>query len=168
MPKKIDLTGQRFGRLTVIQDTSERKCGCVIWYCSCDCGNKVRITSGNLINKSTKSCGCLQKEIASKTGKLNKHGHYAGNKASPTYFSWRAMKTRCGNPKHDSYKYYGGRGVTVCKRWANSFENFLIDMGERPEGTSLDRIDTNGNYRPDNCKWSTPTEQQHNRRDNIQ
>src|SRR5206468_1663320 len=82
----------------------------------------------------------------------------------PTYRSWYAMKARCTNSNHTSYHHYGGRGITVCERWLNSFEAFLTDMGDRPEGTSLDRIDVNGNYEPSNCKWSTPSEQANNKR----
>lgn len=92
------------------------------------------------------------------------HGHKRGPYASPTYRSWIAAKTRCSNPNRDDWQDYGGRGITMCPQWAGSFKVFLADMGERPEGTSLDRIDTNGNYEPGNCRWATPLEQRHNRR----
>jgi len=93
-----------------------------------------------------------------------RHGHYAGNKPSATYRSWRLMLGRCYNPSNNKYKLYGKRGVRVCARWRTSFESFLADMGERPQGTTLDRKDSTGHYTPSNCKWSTPTEQNRNRR----
>jgi hypothetical protein len=88
-----------------------------------------------------------------------------GRHGTPTYRSWRSMKTRCTNPNHEGYTYYGGRGIRVCDRWAESFETFLADMGDRPEGTSLDRIDPDGDYEPGNVRWATASEQRRNRRD---
>ena len=99
-------------------------------------------------------------------GKLNsnyRHGHHINGKPSPTYISWRDMKARCQNPNHEHYEYYGGRGVEVCERWQN-FANFLADMGERPPGKTLDRINNDRNYEPGNCRWATPKEQAQNRR----
>ncbi len=91
------------------------------------------------------------------------HGHSTGYKLSPTYSSWKAMRNRCNNPNADCYPEWGGRGITICKRW-NSFANFLADMGERPKDRSLDRIDNNGNYNKENCRWATSVEQTYNKR----
>jgi len=104
------------------------------------------------------------REMEKKVCSNIKHGHSANGKVSPTYQSWRDMKRRSQNPNHKYYNYYGGRGIKVCKRWQN-FANFLEDMGERPENTTLDRIDNGGNYEPGNCRWATPKQQVQNRRE---
>jgi hypothetical protein len=167
--KFIDLTGKRFSRLVVVK--KDRKSGGKFyWFCKCDCGINAIVSGSNLKTGHTKSCGCFQIEEQSKriTETNLKHGHNCiktNGKPSPTYNSWQAMFNRCYNPKHISYNNYGARGITVWKRW-NSFINFLADMGERPDGKTLDRINVNGNYDLFNCKWSTLSEQQRNRRDN--
>lgn len=133
----------------------------------CYCGNEFVAFEDNVRRGHTRSCGCLQSKLTKARNAANaRHGHFAGNKPSPTYKSWQAMIARCTNPNHPAYhNYYHGTGITVCERWLNSFEAFLADMGERPEGRTLDRWPNNaGNYEPGNCRWATASEQSLNRR----
>jgi len=162
-----NLAGRRFGRLIAIALADRRRRGGVAWKCRCDCGAIIRVTSCDLVSDGTRSCGCLARENKSLIGKANsKHGHARrGNACTPEYRSWHAAKNRCFNPKTLGYHNYGGRGITMCDRWRDSFEAFLADMGERPPGTSLDRFPNNdGNYEPGNCRWATPKEQAANKR----
>lgn len=147
--------GHRFGILTVISRSENDKFGRTQWLCECDCGKEHVAAYFRMKSGHTKSCGCI------KRGNVTH-----GMSDSKTYNSWLGMKQRCNYKGHAEYNRYGGRGIIVCDRW-DSFENFLADMGERPDGTSIDRIDSNGNYEPSNCKWSTAAEQQRNRRSNI-
>lgn len=164
--KFIDLTGKKFNKLSVLKREINIKYKYPMWLCKCDCGNKKMVSSHNLLRNHTKSCGCLLK----KNKGIIKHKHAKKGKVSRTYITWQSMNSRCNNPNNTIYKYYGKHGIKVCKRWSNKnpkgFQNFLEDMGERPKGQSIDRVNNDGNYNPKNCKWSTSKEQCRNRRSN--
>lgn len=154
-----DIGGCRFGKLLVTSPYGSNKNGRKMWLCLCDCGNEKIICSANLLRKDTESCGCIQRRNSVK------HGHAIGV-GTKTYITWKGMIQRCSYKGHSQYKYYGQRGINVCERW-KIFENFLDDMGERPDGMSIDRINNNGNYCPDNCRWVTAVEQQKNKRRRV-
>jgi hypothetical protein len=151
--------GEKFGRWTVLSRAQKSKAGQTRWLCRCSCGNECVVQGAALRNGQSRSCGCLKVETT--ISRSTKHGHAPASGMSPTYNSWAAMIARCDNPKHAAFPYYGGQGISVCERWYQ-FENFLADMGEKPNGTSIDRKRTNGNYELGNCRWATSDEQMTN------
>ncbi len=152
----INLTGQRFGRLQVVRLLTERKHSEAVWECVCECGNIKHIQSYCLRSGQSKSCGCLNRELTSKANTTH------GKTNSLAYKSWEGMMQRCYNPKNNAYRLYGGKGIKVCPLWRDSFEAFYKDMGERPIGLTIERIDSTEDYTPENCKWATYTEQGRN------
>jgi len=165
MSARKNIVNQRFSRLLVIQYINSDHRGEAMWQCRCDCGTTIVASGGNLRSSHTTSCGCWQREQAAKAQFI--HGEARSritNKNRTTeYERWHSMRKRCFDPNCHAYKHYGGRGITICDRWLQ-FENFLADMGRCPPGLSLDRIDNDGNYEPNNCRWATRSEQQRNKR----
>lgn len=157
--RRLNLIGERFSKLLVIDEAE-----CHInpsgqrltrWLCKCECGNEVKVRTTSLNSGNTKSCGCWHKDVHFKHGMIK----------DVVYKAWCSMIERCSNPNNPRYRAYGGRGIEVCKEWLK-FENFYADMGNRPSGCSLDRINVNGNYEASNCRWATYKQQNRNRRNN--
>jgi hypothetical protein len=159
-----DVAGQVFGRLRAIGKIGKDQFGIAYWRCECSCGNNTDVRLGALTSGATRSCGCLNQEIRSSLHRGNKYSHKHGLTNHYLYQTWATMKQRCTNPNHAKYYLYGGRGIGVCKEWSESFVKFLEDMGDRPQGHTLNRIDNDGNYCKENCEWQTYSEQNSNRR----
>lgn len=156
----IDITEKRFGRLVAKEPVGQDLGGNWLWKCACDCGNQSTVKYTSLSRGKTRSCGCLAKEISSHSAVTH------GMSNTPTYRSWMCMKRRCTDSSNASYANYGGRGIKYSPHWAK-FENFLADMGIRPKGTTIDRVDTDGDYTPENCRWADVLTQHRNTRANV-
>lgn len=162
----FNLSGKKFGRWTVLRRAYNHP-GRTYWKCQCSCGKIKDVVGYTLTHKQTFSCGCLAAEKASVRSKLTSrvHGETIKKTISTEYSAWQSMKTRCYNKNTHYYKYWGGRGIKVCDRWLQSFESFLNDMGRRPtKKHSVDRVDNNGDYSPENCRWATASQQRKNMR----
>lgn len=157
-----DLTGAQYGRLIALEFVGVKNKK-TYWLWRCECGVVKELPPGDIKNGRTKSCGCLGRETSTARGHSSAtHGHTVGTRSS-MYRTWSSMRNRCNNPRHPAYPHYGARGIAVCARW-NNFEYFLADMGDRPTGLSLDRIDNDQGYSSENCRWATKAQQSQNQR----
>lgn len=157
--KTINLKGKQFGRWEVLGfDRIEQPSRVAFWHCRCSCGTVRSVKAGSLTQGKSISCGCARLDAVIDHGMTK----------TREFKSWDSMIQRCTNPKAPDFPKYGGRGITICPQWLESFNNFYRDMGDRPQGKSLDRLDVNGNYEPGNCRWATRSEQQRNKSNQIQ
>lgn len=165
MPKLKDISGQKFGRLTAVERIDTDKRGELIWLCQCECGNTTKVRSSHLRNGRTKSCGCLKRE---RTIERNfKHGACQNGETTRLYITWRNMRRRCQDPEEKNYENYGGRGISVCEKWQDfrNFQKWAKNNGYK-EDLEIDRIDNDGDYCPENCRWVTHQKQSNNKRTN--
>jgi len=162
MPPFRNLVGETFGRLTVLKDSGLRRRGGRVFECLCRCGKTALVPRIALVTGNTKSCGCYKWDV-DRVRNLT-HGHASNRQPSRTYRIWAGIVQRCTNPKNGNWPKYGGRGITICSRWRNSFEQFLADMGECPPGKSIDRLRNHLGYAPGNCRWATAKEQSENQK----
>lgn len=158
--------GSKFGRWTILSNAGRNKRYQQLVNCICECGTRRTVVEDHLKSGRSTSCNCFRIERSTKA--KFKHGEFLGNpKGSPEYHSWAGLKDRCGNPRNKKWKNYGGRGIKVCRRWLESFSNFIEDMGRKPSPAhSIDRKNNDGDYQPDNCRWATPTQQANNQTQN--
>lgn len=163
-PNTKDLSGKHLGRLLVLCKSHSRKVktGTVLyWKCLCDCGIEVTVPAPSLNSGDAKSCGCLQRERTSEASRTH------GMRHTNEFHIWDAMKQRCHNPLNEAYRHYGGRGISVCTEWRESFAQFYMDMGPRPDGFTIERMDNDGDYTPSNCCWASQKQQSRNRRNTV-
>jgi hypothetical protein len=158
---KINMLNKKFGRILVIKDLYKTKNESAIWLCKCDCGTLVEIQGRSLRSGYTRSCGCLQREVTRQMG-LNhkKHGDKSMRNPARLYIIWTSIKDRCFNPKEPAFKYYGGRGISMCSEWKNNYQafKFWAILNGYQENLTIDRINSNGDYEPKNCQWLTKSE----------
>jgi hypothetical protein len=158
MKRRVYLPGMRFERLVLVEKTGRTPSGHATWLADCDCGQRVEVIAKNVGTGVTRSCGCLRHDL------LVERNTTHGMRDTNEWAIWRGMVSRCHNPNDTGFHKYGGRGITVCQRWRDSFAAFYEDMGPRPEGLSIDRVDNDRGYEPDNCRWATASEQRANQR----